>query len=127
MARVTLLPDPLDLMARRCIVQTFPPLMICLAAKAAAHRLDHITRVGIKTHHTRFGQCFEAECGGGNLSLLVGCFTQISSERAPQSAKPEQRYRRGASFIASIAEARTVTIDSDGLHRSAVGIDIAHT
>src|SRR5713101_3854365 len=113
MARVTLLPDPLDLMTRRRIVRTFPPLMICLAAKAAAHRLNHITRVGIKTHHTGLGQCFKAECGGGNLGLLVGCFAQICPERAPQSAKPEQRYRRGPSLVASIAEARTITIDSN--------------
>src|SRR5712675_1314085 len=120
--RVTLLPVPFDLMAGRRIIQTLPPFVICLAAKTAAHRLNYITRVSEKTHDTRFGQCLEAERGGGYFSLLVGSFAQISSERAPQSAKPEHSYRRGASFLAPVAEARTVTIDGDGLCRFAVGI-----
>ena len=120
-AGMTLLPGPFDLMTGRRIVQALPPFVICLATKAARHRLDHIARVGVQTHHTGFGQGFEAECGGGNLGLLVGGLAQISSERAPQSAKPEQRYRRRARFFAAIAEARAVTIDGDRLRRFAIG------
>src|SRR5207245_11521892 len=54
MAGVPLRPLPLDLMATRRFIQTFPPVMICLAAKAPFHRLDHVTRVRVQTHATRF-------------------------------------------------------------------------
>src|SRR5260221_14249450 len=126
-ARMTSLPYPLDLMPVYGAVQTLPPFVICLAPKTATHRLDHITRVGIKAHDTRFGQGFEAERGGRNLSLLVGRVAQISSEGPPQSTKPEQRHCRGARFFAAIAEARSIAIDGDRFHGPAIRISFSHT
>ena len=58
---VSLRPAPFDLMSFACLIQTLPPVMICLAAKAAAHRLNYITRIGVHANAARLFQSFQPE------------------------------------------------------------------
>src|SRR6266513_6150335 len=118
-AVVTFRPVPFDLMTGRGFVQTLPPLVICLAAVTAFHRLNYVTRVGVQTHAARLLQCFEAERCRGDLSLLIGGFTQIDSESPPQPLIAQQRHRRRAGYFATVAEARAVTENRNSFHEVA--------
>src|SRR5438105_6064969 len=104
MAGVSLRPLPLDLMPARCFIQTLPPIMICLATKTSFHRFDHVTRIRVHTHATRFLEGFQAERGRGDFSLLIGSFAKVISECAPQSLVTKQGHRRRARLFAAIAE-----------------------
>src|SRR5437879_5250347 len=113
-------------MTRGGFIETFPPIMICLATKAAFHCLDDVTRVSMHSHSTWFFQSFQAEGRRGNFSLLIRRFAEISSERAPQTLKPEQRHRRRARSIATVAQTRAVTKDRDQFRRLTIRIVFAH-
>src|SRR6266436_8578662 len=112
-AVVTLRPVPLDLVTGRGFVQTLPPLVICLAAIAALHRLNDVTRVGVQSHAARLLESFEAECRGHNFSLLIGGLTEIDSESPPQPLIAKQSDRGGAGYFAAVAQTRAVTENGD--------------
>ena len=73
MTRMALGPLPVDLVRAGRLIQTFPPLMIRLAAKAPTHCFDHVTRVRMQVHATWFTQRFEGNRRRRNLCLLISC------------------------------------------------------
>src|SRR2546423_15643432 len=101
---VSLRPLPIYLVPTRRFIQTLPPIMICLTTKISFHRLDHITRISVHTHTTRFLESLEAERGRGNLSLLISSVTKVISKCAPKSLVTKQRHRRRARRLAAITE-----------------------
>ena len=110
---VALGPAPLDLMPAAGFVQTFPPLVIRLAAKAPAHRFHYVAGIGVQTHPARLFQGFQPERRRNDFRLLICSLSEISAERAPQSLISEQRDRSRAGLFSSIAQTRAVTENCD--------------
>ena len=105
MADVALRPVPFDLMTFGGVVQTLPPIVICLAPKTPAHRFDDIFRIRMYLYAARLFQSFQAQRGGGDFCLLVGGFAEVGAERAPESLEPEQGNCRRARHVTTITQA----------------------
>jgi len=110
-ADVPLRPAPLNLMTLGGFIQTLPPIVICLAAKAAAHRLNDIFRISVQAHAARLFQSFQPKRGRGDLGLLISSFAEVSPKSAPKTFEAEQRNCRRARRVAAITEARAVAED----------------
>jgi hypothetical protein len=61
----------MNLVFGRRAIEAFPPRQVRLAAKAAAHRFDHVTRVSKQVDLTWFAQGLEANGGSDDLCLLI--------------------------------------------------------
>jgi hypothetical protein len=121
-ADVALRPLPLNLMTLGGFIQTLPPIVVCFAAKAAAHRLNNVFRIRVQTHAARFLQSFQTKRGRRDLCLLIGGFAEVSSKRAPKTFEAEQRNCRRARRVAAIAEARAVTKDRHEFRWSSIAL-----
>ena len=110
---MALRPVPLNAVTRPCFIKTLPPIMIRFAAIRSFHRLDNVLRVRVHPHAARLFQSLQPQRRRGNLGLLIGCLAEIRSKRPPKPLVAKQSHRRRARRVATIAETRAVTVDSD--------------
>src|SRR5690242_7599788 len=108
MADVTACPFPVDFVLTRGAIQSLPPLYICFATEAPAHRFDDIARVGKHFYIARFAQRFEADGGGDNFRLLVRRAAEILADCAPKAFVTEQSNCRCATRCLAVAQTRSV-------------------
>ena len=101
-------PFPFHFVARCRFIQAGPPLVVSLAAKASAHCFNDVTRVGKELDTTWFRQRFKAQRRRGYFRLLVGCMTQVLTDRAPDTLESKQSHRCCARGNLPVAETGAV-------------------
>jgi hypothetical protein len=106
-------PFPYHFVSRYRFVESRPPVVVRLPSKAAAHRFNHVTRVGKQVDSTSLTERFESQCGRRDLSLLICGLTQIGADRAPYALITKQRYRSRASRDLAVPKARSIAKDRD--------------
>ena len=119
-------PFPIHFMGGRRALESFPPRLVRLFSKTTIHCLNDVSRICEHTHLARLSQRFEPHGRRGDFSLLVRCRTEVFAERAPVSFVSEQRDRRGATRVSSVAEARAVAENRDLLERRSLSLIVAH-
>ena len=90
------------------VVEAFPPVVVGFSLPRAAHRLDHVSRIGHQRDSTRFLKILQSDRRRRDLGLLIGRRPEIFANRLPQPLKPKHSHRRRTRIPPPIPQARTV-------------------